>query len=179
MKKKAGFMDSKIINEPAPKVKLEEYRRLRNADYVYRDFSAIIDGNRTESDLDDIMRGLTSDFDVEAVMNSLRNIFLVNKAELPGKPQFGNPLKLELFDLFDEFNVILIKDSIKAEIERYDPRIDLVDIEVSPFYDLNRIVVKITFYVIIKDNKIKESIYLPFSHNDHTYITGRSTFTPK
>jgi phage baseplate assembly protein W len=171
---------AKMINEDVPDTKYEEYRRLRNADFVYRDLSAVIDDSRgADAELFDRLVGLKSDFDIDAVKNSLCNIFLVNKAECPGKPQFGNPLKLELFDLFDEFNVSLIEESVKAEIAKYDPRIDVIQVTVTPFYDLNRIVVTVEFWVIIQDNKIKESIYLPFSHNNHTYITGRSTYTPK
>jgi phage baseplate assembly protein W len=169
--------------------KYEEYRKLRNEDYVYRDLSPKLGFDYKKrldeytieytkyNTMDNYLLGYESSFDLDAVKNSLRNIFLVNKNEVPGKPRFGNPLMMELFDNFDEFNTETIKDNIKNEIQRYDDRIELVDIKVEQFYELNRLVVEIVYYVIIKDNKVKESIYLPFSHNDFTYISGREALT--
>ena len=55
---------------------------------MYRDIKPKIDESKA-------LRGYNTVEDLEAIKNSLRNIFLVNKNECPGKPKFGNPLKME------------------------------------------------------------------------------------
>ena len=156
-----------------PQDKIEEYRRFKHSDYIYSDYSPIIDYKDIENDFDNVLIGYGTDFDVDAVKNSLINIFTVQKGECPGKPNFGNPLGFELFDLIDDFVVDVIEMNIKNAIERYDPRINILEIDVSEFPSQNRIIVKVVYEVLLYDNKIKQSIYLPFAHNSHTYLGGR------
>ena len=159
--------------EIIPQNRIEEYRRFKHSDYIYADYSPIIDYQDLENDFDNVLRGYTTDFDVDAVKNSLINIFTVQKGECPGKPEFGNPLGFELFDIIDDFVIDTVKINIQNAIDIYDPRINILDLEISEFPDQNRIIVKMVYEVLLFDNKIKDSIYLPFSHNSHTYLGGR------
>lgn len=145
---------------------LEEYRILKNDNYTYRDLEPKING--------DVQIGYNSVFDVEAVKNSLKNLFLVNKGELPGKPQFGNPLQVSLFDNFDYFTESTMEQAIRVEVEKYEPRVQILEVNISEMPEYNRIIVEVRFSVNIRENNIQDSIYLPFSRNDYTYLNGRS-----
>jgi len=186
-KKKYKGIDFPIHIEPIPLDRLAEYRRNAHADYTYRDYSPITvprlypEPLKTEpieyplyTSQDTQLIGYETDFDIDAVRNSLLNIFLVQKNEVPGKPEFGNPLGLEVFDIADRFVIDRIEANIKSEVAKYDRRINILKVDVESFPLQNRIIVNIVYEVFIFDNKIKDSIYLPFSHNDHTYLGGRS-----
>lgn len=145
---------------------ITEYRILKNDDYIYRDLKPKIQG--------DVQIGYNSSFDLEAVKNSLMNIFLVNRGEMPGKPQFGNPLQLSVFDNFDYFTESSMTQAIRVAVEKYEPRVTVLEVNISEMPEYNRLIVEIRFSVNLKENNIQDSIYLPFSRNDYTYLGGRS-----
>jgi len=133
--------------------------------HAYRDIKSKINNDQ--------LIGYSDSYDIEAVKNSLRNIFAVQKAEVPGKPWFGNPLRLALFDLFDEFTEMDYESAIKSEVERYDPRINIEKVKVDVYPEYNRILVDIYFNVNINGNNITDHLVLPYSHNDRTFIGSR------
>jgi len=111
--------------------------------------------------------------DIEAVRNSLRNLFLVNKTELPGKPAFGNPLKMKLFDLFDSFTETTIASAIQNEVELFEPRVNVLSVNVIKNPEYNRIIIDITYEVMIYDTLYRDNLYIPFSHDSLTYVDMR------
>jgi len=135
--------------------------------FIYQDFSPKIH--------DDKLKGYESVYDLEAVKNSLKNLFLVQKSEIPGKPQIGNPLGLHLFDNFDFFTEASLKQAIKVEVQKYEPRVEIIEIKVNEMQEYNRIIIEIVFSVNLKEGNIQDSIYLPYSHNDLSYLSGRTT----
>jgi phage baseplate assembly protein W len=153
--------------ELTPEEKLEEYKNLQT--YSYRDYSAKLN--------DDKLVGLNNSFDVEAVKNALINLFVINKGEVPGKPSFGNAIQLMLFDSIDDFTKAIIEDNIRVEIELYEPRVFIESVDINIFEEFHRIIVDIIFRGIIDDVKIYETLYLPFSSNDYSYLGGRSLNT--
>jgi phage baseplate assembly protein W len=150
-------------------VTYEEYKKLKNSDYVYRDLSPVIN--------DETLKGYSSDFDVDAIKNSLINIFLVSKTETPGHPEFGNSLNMSLFEVIDTYTIKTIESEMYSALSNFDPRIHLESLDFQAFEDLNRIVVEIVYSIIVNDNKIYETIYLPFSSNDKSFLSGRNTIT--
>jgi phage baseplate assembly protein W len=149
------------------KIDLKEYVVLKNDNFIYRDLSPKLQGEQ--------LTGYTSAFDAESIKNSLKNIFLVQKNELAGKPNFGNPLQLELFENFNFFTENTLKAAIKVEIDKYEPRVDLIDVKVNKLEEYNRVIVEIIYSININEGNIQDSIYLPFSANNFTYLSGRET----
>jgi phage baseplate assembly protein W len=148
---------------------LDEYRILKNDDYTYRDISPKLHEGK--------LKGYNNAFDVDAIKNSLMNIFLVQKGEVPGKPQFGNPLQLDLFDTFDYFSESSMKTAIQVEVEKYEPRAEVTEILINLMEEYNRIIIEVRYKINLKENNIEDSIYLPFSANDFSYLSGRTTTT--
>ncbi len=117
--------------------------------------------------------GYDYDVDNEAVKNSIRNIFTIQKGECPGKPWFGNPLNIALFDLFDFFTNHQLEVSIINTLKLYEPRIvvENVDVHLAPEY--NRIIVLIYFHYNIDNSVIYDSLEMPYTHNSISYLGGR------
>jgi len=148
---------------------LAEYKILKNDNYSYRDLKPKIDG--------ETLVGYHSTFDEEAIKNSLKNIFLVQKGEMPGNPQFGNPLRLSLFDNFDFFTESTLKTAIRVEIEKYEPRVTLLDVKIDLMQEYNRVLVEVIYTINLNNGITQDSLILPFSANDMTYLSGRTTST--
>ena len=115
----------------------------------------------------------SNDYELEAIKNSLRNIFLVQKNEVPGKPWFGNPLRIQLFDTFDNFTEQDLKSAIISEIERYEPRVYVNDVKVILSPENNRIVVSIMYSTIVNNTKLEDTLFIPFAYDTKTFVSQR------
>ena len=104
--------------------------------------------------------GYSRSEDIEAVKNSLKNIFLIRLGEVPGKPWFGNGLYTILFDPIDNFTTKFITEHIRNQLEKYEPRVQLVSLNVENKPEYNRIDVKMNYYVIIQDEKVYDSLII-------------------
>jgi phage baseplate assembly protein W len=133
--------------------------------YVYKDVKPKIHNDQ--------LIGYSDAYDVEAVRNSLLNIFAVQKAEVPGKPWFGNPLRMDIFDFFDEFTETDLESAIVSEVQKFDPRINIIQVKVQEHIEYNRIIVDIYYSVVINGQEVQDHLILPYSHNDRTFIGSR------
>jgi phage baseplate assembly protein W len=96
---------------------------------------------------------------------------------MPGNPQFGNPLRLSLFDNFDFFTESTLKTAIRVEIEKYEPRVTLLDVKIDLMQEYNRVLVEVIYTINLNNGVTQDSLILPFSANDMTYLSGRTTST--
>jgi len=86
--------------------------------------------------------------DVNAVKQSLRNLLFIRKGEKPFRPEIGSDLHKVLFEPMDFLTVDLMRDIIKEVIKKYEPRVNLQDVEINPQYDSNSYDVILYFYVV-------------------------------
>ena len=117
--------------------------------------------------------GYTLDTDEEAIKNSILNLFIIQKGTVPGYPEFGNPLNITVFDLFDFFTAKTIEINIKNVIERYEPRVKVTNVNVLLYKEYNRIIVEIEYIYIVEGEKINASLDVAFAYNTVSYIGGR------
>ena len=61
-----------------------------------------------------------------------------------------------LFENIDDISALRIKDEIKQSIISFEPRVDLIDVKVSPDFDNNAFNVKITYEIIGADVPAQE-----------------------
>ena len=137
--------------------------------YVYKDLKPVFSNGRVTK-----YENVT---DNDAIQQSLMNIFLINKNEVPGKPWFGNPLRVTVFDNFDTFTETDLKYAIRSEVEKFEPRVDIEDIKVIVSPENNRIVVGIVYYYLYNEQILQDTLYIPFAYNTRTFIDGRSVAT--
>ena len=133
--------------------------------YTYKDLSSVFHHGK--------LAKYEDDYDLDAIKNSLRNIFVVQKNEVPGKPNFGNPIERDIFDLFDNVTESTLFSAIQNAIEQYEPRITIVDLKINLAPELNRIIIDLRFEAIMADETISDNLLIPFSHNNFTYLNGR------
>lgn len=83
--------------------------------------------------------------DDEAIRNSLYNIFTTKKGQKILNPEFGASLDQYLFDEVNNFVGQSLGQNIFDTINIYEPRINIIRVDVYPFPDLNQYNVKIYY----------------------------------
>ena len=73
---------------------------------------------------------------------------LTNLQERPFQPDLGSKVAHSLFELMDAGSAVVISDEIRNTIQTYEPRVNLIDVEVTPYYDSHSYDVNI-FYEIV------------------------------
>ncbi len=134
-------------------------------DYFYSDLSPTY--------VNDVLSGYDREYDIDAVKNSLLNLFLINLGEVPGKPKQGTPLRIEVFDIYSDFTEQYLETSIKNVAERYEPRVNIEKLTVSLEKDFNRIIVILDFTINFNNRIVGDTLYIPFAHNSKSYIGNR------
>ena len=96
----------------------------------------------------------------EAIKNNLINYFLTGKGERYMNPTFGNGLQSLLFDQLTEQKVIQIDAIIKADLEFYFPRVQVVNIETLGDPDTNTVSFSMSYKV--SDTNIEDELTINF-----------------
>lgn len=83
-----------------------------------------------------------------AIARSLRNIVYTIPGEIPFNPQFGTNISRTLFDNMDSISANLLQSQIRDSITRFEPRVNLLDVQVQPLYDTNEFNVNIIYQIV-------------------------------
>lgn len=83
-----------------------------------------------------------------AIARSIRNLILTQKGERPFNQNLGSGVYALLFEPLDEITSSVIKSEIETVIENYEPRVDLIEVAVSPDYDGGQYNVTINYYIV-------------------------------
>ena len=86
-----------------------------------------------------------------AISRSVRNIILTLPGEKPFQPNFGSNVSAILFENMDYISSNLIVDEIKTSLDNYEPRIELLSVDVVPNFDNNSYDVTIVYDIIGAD----------------------------
>ena len=83
-----------------------------------------------------------------AIARAVRNIVLTTPGEKFFDPDFGSSVSEILFENVDDITAISIEDEIKNCLANYEPRVELIDVNVDPNFDQNQFDVIITYRII-------------------------------
>ena len=83
-----------------------------------------------------------------AIARAVRNIVLTTPGEKLFDPDFGSSVNEILFENVDEITAVSIQDEIRNCLNNYEPRVDLVNVDVNPNFDENQFDVKITYKIV-------------------------------
>ena len=86
-----------------------------------------------------------------AIARSVRNIVFTLPGEKFFDQNFGSRISASLFENIDDITANVISDEITQSIERYEPRVDLINVEVFPNFDNNAFDVLIIYDIIGAD----------------------------
>ena len=104
----------------------------------FKDISMTFQANPLNSDL----IGLKNE---NAIARSVRNIVFTLPGEKFFDENFGSRISATLFENIDDISANIITDEIKFSIERYEPRVDLIDVRAFPNFDNNAFDVLIVY----------------------------------
>lgn len=83
-----------------------------------------------------------------AIARSIRNIVFTFPGEKPFDPIFGSRISRSLFELIDDISARSIEEEIRFSINRYEPRVNLLEVKTVPNFDNNEYNVTIIYEII-------------------------------
>jgi len=86
-----------------------------------------------------------------AISRSIRNIVFTVPGEKFFNENFGSRVSQSLFENVDEISASTIEDEIRNSIRNYEPRVQLVSVNVYPDYDNNSFDAVIVYNIIGAD----------------------------
>lgn len=92
--------------------------------------------------------------DEESIKESLRNIVLTNRGERLFQPNLGCDIRSLLFENFTPDMVITAKDMISNAIRAFEPRVELIGVDIVSSIDDNFLNIVIVFSVINKEEPL-------------------------
>lgn len=111
--------------------------------------------------------------DIDAIKNSLRNLFTIKLGEVPGKPWLGNPLPAYLFDNIGFFEERAMETALRNVIDKFEPRVSLTGITVDNQPEYNSINILLKYVVYIEGIERYQELSLSLVANDMTTIQTR------
>ena len=85
--------------------------------------------------LNDDLIGLKNE---SAIARSVKNLVFMQKGEKFFDPDFGSELSASLFENIDDVTALTMRDDIDYMIKTYEPRVNLLNVEIIPNYDNNQ-----------------------------------------
>ena len=98
--------------------------------------------------------------DEAAVKDSIKNLILTDRGERLMQPDIGGNIRAMLFENMTPGTLKLIKERIVSTVETFEPRAELLDVEVAGNLDSDNVAVKILFYVRNAEQPIQLDIIL-------------------
>lgn len=114
---------------------------------------SIIRKNRTFSDLNLLFTSnpytadVTKKVDEEAIKSSVRNLIQTKNFERPFHPEIGCQVFSVLFENFTPITRQVISKTIFDVIEKFEPRVTVLDVKVIETQDLNQLEVDVFFKI--------------------------------
>jgi phage baseplate assembly protein W len=91
---------------------------------------------------------IVADYDYNAIRNSLYNIFTTRKGQKILNPNFGSSLDQFLFESVNNINAKILGNTILENVNLYEPRIEVQNIQVMPMPDENQYYVIFVYKVL-------------------------------
>jgi len=83
----------------------------------------------------------------EAIKRAIRNLILTNKGERFFNPLFGGNITSHLFENFGPITSINMREDIIDAVKTYEPRVNILEVEIKPNRDLNSVLINIFFNI--------------------------------
>lgn len=95
-----------------------------------------------------------------AVKNALKNLILTNFYEVPYEPHFGSNVTKQLFENFSSMTSHILQKNIKDAVINFEPRVQLLEVNVSEDLNLGNLNVNIIFRIINKTEPVELNILI-------------------
>lgn len=121
-------------------IKLDTVDETNRRGYTYRDvdYNFVLDSRGFDFNTFD---------DINSIRNGLVNIFTWRRGERIILPEFGNTLYRFLYEPMTIEVLNNIQVEIIEMIERWEPRVSVVDVSIKPFPDQNEILIELQYAI--------------------------------
>ena len=85
--------------------------------------------------------------DASAIKQAIVNVLLTNKGERLMNPRYGSDIRRFLFEPLDYGTAFQIKGNIRDTLERFEPRISVIDIKCTPNFQDNGFDVELQYSI--------------------------------
>lgn len=119
----------------------------------YRDFDLNFEPHPVSGDI-------TTLKDADAVKQSVKNLILTGTFERPQRPKVGSGVSNLLFEPITPVSQQQIKIAIEDTIRRFEPRVELISVEVTTLPDENGYRATITFAVTAASEIVSVEVFL-------------------
>lgn len=92
--------------------------------------------------------------DEEAIKSALRNLISTKNYERPFHPEIGCQIYKLLFDNFTPVTVQIMRKTIIDVINKFEPRVSVLDVKIKDNSDVNGVIVDIIFKINNSDRPI-------------------------
>ena len=97
---------------------------------------------------------ITKKTDEEAIKSSLRNLISTKNYERPFHPEIGCQIFSLLFENFTSVTSQVMRKTIQDVVNKFEPRVDILDVLVYETVDENNLNVSVTFKIINTDRPV-------------------------
>jgi len=81
----------------------------------------------------------------DSLIQAIKNLIMTNQYERPFRSDFGSSIREQLFENYSSAMETSIKYNIETAIKNYEPRVELLDVQIVGDPDRNRLSVSIIF----------------------------------
>lgn len=104
--------------------------------------------------------------DNDAIKQSLKNLLLLNKFDKPFNPDIDVGLREVLFENFPEpIRKNIISEKVEYIINKYEPRVQLQEVDVLSLEDENTLTIQITYGIANQSNLGSQSLQVNLERN--------------
>lgn len=96
----------------------------------------------------------------ESIKESLKNLILTDRGERLFQPNLGSDVRASLFENATPVTLKILEERIRDVINNFEPRVSLIDVDVTSIYDDNRVQVTIYFYVKNSEDPISVTVFI-------------------
>lgn len=125
----------------------------RNREILYSDFHKDFTVNPISADL-------ALKTNEQSVNEALRNLVLTDRGERLFQPNLGGDVRATLFENNTPATIKILKEKIKNVINNFEPRITLIDVEITTNYDDERVKISIFYYLANSETPITFTTFL-------------------
>jgi phage baseplate assembly protein W len=126
---------------------------LRKKRTLYSDFYKDLTTNPISNDL-------ATRKDEDAIKESLKNLILTDRGERLMQPNLGSDVRASLFENATPVTLKILEERVRDVINNYEPRVSLIDVNVTSLYDDNRVQVTIYFYVKNNEQPLSVDVFI-------------------
>jgi phage baseplate assembly protein W len=96
----------------------------------------------------------------EAVKESLKNLILTDRGERLFQPNLGSDVRAALFENATPVTLKILEERVRDVINNFEPRVSVIDVDVTSLYDDNKVQVTIFFYVKNREDPLSVDVFI-------------------